>query len=214
MADQQLDSFLSAQLPHSYTQLFPAAEAYLALFPPPPPIVIGLVGRKRVGKDTVGDYLVKHYGFTRVAFADALKKVVAAAFGLTDGELDGAEKETVVPRLGVSARKIMQEVGMMFRDDLPKRIPALTDTWIRAALQHVVGPRVVITDIRFPNEYACVRALPNSHVWEIRRGPRVAAPEHVSEAFECPDPDALIDNNGTKEALCHAVASLCLALGL
>ncbi|GAA5785097.1 hypothetical protein [Chitiniphilus shinanonensis] len=42
--------------------------------------LIGLCGNKRAGKDTAADHLVRHHGFTRLAFADALRAEVAEAF--------------------------------------------------------------------------------------------------------------------------------------
>jgi len=40
--------------------------------------LIGLIGRKRAGKDTVADVLVAEYGYTKVAFADPLKRAALA----------------------------------------------------------------------------------------------------------------------------------------
>lgn len=48
------------------------------------PIIIGLTGYAGAGKDTVADALVTHAGFTKIAFADALRSEVAAAFQLGD----------------------------------------------------------------------------------------------------------------------------------
>ena len=36
-------------------------------------MIIGLTGYARSGKDTVANYLVEHHGYTRVAFADAIR---------------------------------------------------------------------------------------------------------------------------------------------
>ena len=44
-------------------------------------MIIGLTGYKGSGKDTAASHLVEKYGFTRVAFADKLKKSAAACFG-------------------------------------------------------------------------------------------------------------------------------------
>ena len=37
-------------------------------------MIIGIVGNKNVGKDTLADYLVKEKGFIKYAFADPLKE--------------------------------------------------------------------------------------------------------------------------------------------
>ncbi len=46
------------------------------------PIIIGLTGYAGAGKDTVADALVTHAGFRKIAFADALRREVAAAYRL------------------------------------------------------------------------------------------------------------------------------------
>ena len=47
-------------------------------------ILIALTGLAGSGKDTVADALVTHAGFTKLAFADALRAEVAAAYRLGD----------------------------------------------------------------------------------------------------------------------------------
>ena len=49
-----------------------------------PRIIIALCGLAGAGKDTVADTLVTHAGFSKIAFADALRLEVAGAFNLGD----------------------------------------------------------------------------------------------------------------------------------
>jgi len=46
--------------------------------------IIGITGYKRHGKDTLGDYLVKYHGYTKIAFADALKEACRNIFDFTE----------------------------------------------------------------------------------------------------------------------------------
>ena len=53
-------------------------------------MILGLAGYATSGKDTVGRYLVEEHGFTRLAFADTLKRFALAVnpivFASDDGE--------------------------------------------------------------------------------------------------------------------------------
>ena len=65
-------------------------------------ILIGLAGRAGSGKDSVADYLVRRYGFIQFSFADALRREVSAAFGVTEGLLrDRDTKEMETPLLAL-----------------------------------------------------------------------------------------------------------------
>lgn len=50
-------------------------------------IILGLAGLARSGKNTIADYLVKHYGFVKFAFSDALYDEVQQAYGLENQDL-------------------------------------------------------------------------------------------------------------------------------
>jgi dephospho-CoA kinase len=51
--------------------------------------MIGICGKKFHGKDTIANYLIQRFGFTKVSLADPLKKGVQEIFGLTDNQLWG-----------------------------------------------------------------------------------------------------------------------------
>ena len=51
--------------------------------PTPDPILTALCGPAGAGKDTVADYLVEHHGYTKLAFADALRDEVGRAFDIS-----------------------------------------------------------------------------------------------------------------------------------
>ena len=58
-------------------------------------IIIGLLGKKRSGKDTSGNYLIEKYNFVKYAFADPVKEICRILFDFSDEQLFGNKKEGV-----------------------------------------------------------------------------------------------------------------------
>ena len=111
---------------------------------------IGIIGKKQAGKDTFGRLLIDHYDYTKISFADALKKICMKFFILTWEEVnDAILKETPNKKLNnYTPRQLMQELGTdWFRkyDD---------NIWIRLAEKEMENTdgHIVITDCRFLNE--------------------------------------------------------------
>lgn len=155
----------------------------------PHKMVVGLTGLPRSGKDTVADYLVQEYGFTKFAFADAVYEEVAEAFGVTVEQLRSVEWKTVAqealaivnckdqnfhsvyweqftdgPRLSThpnTSRKILQWWGTEYRRDTCGK-----DYWLREMalqIEEAGNPdRIVISDVRYDNEAAYCYALGNN----------------------------------------------------
>lgn len=141
--------------------------------------LIGLSGRKRSGKDSFAAHLVAEHGYTRLAFADALRDAALAldpfvSFGV---ESNGYEygyngewypsHEPYATRLSEyvstggwdeakelpEVRRTLQRFGVGIREVMP-------DFWLRVVADRstqIPGP-VVVTDVRFPNEAEWVEA--------------------------------------------------------
>jgi dephospho-CoA kinase len=187
-------------------------------------LLIGVSGRKGSGKDTIGDYLVKNYGFVRVAFADALKKACKHIFGLTNKQLyDDKSKEIVDEYWGHSPREILQKVGTeLFRVHLPELCEFIDEgIWIRSVdrkiknLQKLGHTRIVITDVRFDNELDYVKNM-GGYIWKVSRSSILKlndddthASEKLIDGFGC---DVEYTNDGTIDELYEAVNSVILDL--
>lgn len=150
-----------------------------------PPRIIGLIGRAGAGKDTAADLLIPH-GYVKCAFADPLRAAVSAITGWPPATyLDRETKERVDPAWGVSPREFLQkfgtEVGRALRQDL----------WLQAFdawLTRTGARRVVVPDVRFPNEAEHIEKL-GGELWVIRREsvdmtpPSAHASEHMAARF-------------------------------
>ena len=143
-------------------------------------MIIGLGYRARSGKSEVGSYLWKHFGFTRVAFADKLKHACMEIFGLTREQVYGDQKEVADLFWKDTPRNILQKVGTECL-----RRGYQDDVWIRAlerSLQQSGDPNVAVEDIRFPNEAEAVKRWGGSVVKVVRpNAPGIATAQHASE---------------------------------
>jgi len=129
-------------------------------------MIVTLTGKKGSGKDTVGAHL-KKYGFKRFALADPLKEACKILFNLSDEQVYH-NKEEVSSEWNLTPREILQFVGTeMFRDTLPKLIPNIkNDFWainlkgrIEEYLQKNPDAKIVVTDVRFPNELKVLNSI-------------------------------------------------------
>ena len=113
-------------------------------------ILIGLMGYKQSGKDTCADYLVRHHGFQKYAFAEPVKQVCKIMFQLETSQMEDEQKEKLDMRWNMTPRQMMQKVGTdMVRNHLGK------DFWVKSMEMRVKkknDPKVVVSDVRFQNE--------------------------------------------------------------
>ena len=132
--------------------------------------VIGITGFARHGKDTVGSLLVEEYGFTKVAFADALRSMALAINPYVSG--GNIRLNHWVDNLGWDEAKKDHEIRRLLQAIGTEGVRGHLgdDAWIRAAkrtIDQVDGP-VVITDVRFPNEADAVHEW-YGDLWRVAR---------------------------------------------
>lgn len=150
-------------------------------------MILGICGLQGAGKDTLADILCERYGYERVSFAGVLKDVCAALFGWDRVMLEGRtaaarlDREVVdewwSTRLGIpgfTPRLALQLIGTdVMRTHFHDQI------WVAALERRLMMlPKVVITDCRFPNEIAMIKAAGGSVIC-VERGP-APAPAWVS----------------------------------
>ena len=149
-------------------------------------MIIGICGLQGAGKDTLADILCGEHGFVRLSFAGVLKDVCAVLFGWDREMLEGRtatarlEREVVdewwSARLGMpgfTPRLALQLIGTdVMRQHFHDQI------WV-AALERrlMLSPKVVITDCRFPNEMAMIRAA-GGQIIHVTRGAEPAWVSH------------------------------------
>lgn len=158
-------------------------------------VLIGITGRKQVGKDTVAKYLCRRHGFVKYAFAQPLKEACRLLFLLSDEQLnDSVWKETVDTRWGKTPRQIMQMVGTdIFRDHVDQEF------WTRHFqmwLDQQTDENIIVSDVRFQNEADVIKRN-GGYIMEVRR-PHLhpSQDHHASETQVIEGVDVVLTNEG------------------
>lgn len=185
--------------------------------------IIGLTGLAGHGKTEVADLLVKHTGFHKIAFGDAVKAAAAAMYNIDlaafyEGydKVEGFDRNTtVIEPYGMTVRAMMRNTGDAMKNQCGG------DFWIHLALCKISmlaeqdGFRgVIVEDIRYDDnnpwgmagdEYAAVKRWGGKvlHVDAMERvGRKDMHGQHCSEkGVKRLDGDIVIDNNNPLETL-------------
>jgi hypothetical protein len=200
------------------------------------PFWIGLLGRIGAGKDTVADHLVRRWGYVKISLSAFIEAALMEQYPLTLAEIGRAwainahRTPEDAPALDAQAeewaafvlrhrppavRRFLQEMGQERRALDP-------DHWIRqllwtaTALPTHLARRVVIPNIRFPNEAEVVRTAPGA-LWLIQRPSADDRPvDHPTEALAARvgslPIDARLQNDGTRDALYAKIDQMMAAL--
>jgi len=96
---------------------------------------IAILGKAGSGKTAVADYICKRYGYERHSIADQVKVIARDLFKMRGKD-----------------RLLLQLIGKKMREIKP-------NVWLDYTIQKVKGKdRIVIDDVRFPNEYEGLKA--------------------------------------------------------
>ncbi len=155
-------------------------------------MIFAFSGLKGSGKDSAAEVLVREYGFTKIAFADAVRELGLIIDPLIPRYNTGSHCRLSymvktygwdqIKREIPEVRRLLQIIGteggrMLFGENvwvdiLARRFPDIADS----------NTRYVITDCRFPNEAQFVDEHNGSIIWISRPG--VVSDGHASESDE------------------------------
>lgn len=189
--------------------------------------MVALGGKAGSGKNALADELVQKYGFTEIAFADAIRDAAIALNPLVpidmghNGELIKSTMRlaTLVDSVGwdtakrevAEVRDILQRLGTEVGRQLID-----PSVWITIALNRAndIDGHVVFTDCRFPNEVEAVRSRGGLFVRIFRNGVDPVN-DHISESAVDDIPaDLTVLNVGAKTDLADHARTIFLTLSL
>lgn len=179
------------------------------------PKIIGLLGRSRVGKDTVAREIMGilsakcDTGAVLMRLAKPLKEAACALYGFTEEQIEGDAKEHVDPRYGITPRQaicglckhIMNEHGTDF---FTKSLYAKAEA---AGMAMEGADKVlIIPDVRYTHDITEIHRR-GGVVWKVVRelGAAGYSPQEGEQHIDALTGDAVIENNGTISDLGLAV---------
>lgn len=164
-------------------------------------MLVAIAGRAGAGKSTIADILVRDHGFAKLSLADPIREIA---------ELFGFEIKKPYP---IETRRALQAIGYTGR--LIDK-----DIWVKMLIERVKllqsqgVARIVVDDVRFPNECALLKAF-GFYIVKIKisekelqkRMKEHYIPPHVeSERYiEIIEADYIIDGNSEPTFICEKI---------
>lgn len=117
-------------------------------------MLIGISGRRGVGKTAAALHMVKKHKYVKHSFAQDLRDMAKTMFPFTENDFNlPSKKESPFKTYEWSPREFMVGLGdfLRYHDQ---------DYWLKRALVRCVDPKAsyVFDDVRFPNEADAIRA--------------------------------------------------------
>ena len=181
-------------------------------------MLVGILAKKRHGKDTTADYLVENKGFTKTALADPLKDICRILFDFNNEQMFGSLKEEVDVKWRISPRSAFQFVGTeLIRNHMGELLPEVGDEfWVHHLRNRFINAqtknpdiRMVVCDVRFQNEVDMIHSL-GGIVIKVVRPDIESSDNHSSEIGidDIDDWDHQLINSGTKDQLYSKIEQL------
>lgn len=140
-------------------------------------MIIGLIGQKRVGKDTTANIIKSLDGeYKSMALADPIKDIARIMFNFSHDQLYEAEKDQVDSRWNIKPRDFFEQFGTeIMQFDIYKYLPNLQvperKFWVLSLLSKIKPTdKVIITDVRGQHEIEeIIRFNPDAKFIHISR---------------------------------------------
>lgn len=162
--------------------------------------IIGIAGKARSGKDTMGEYLLNHLPKSiTLSYAYPLKKEVATMLGLTIEQLN-KYKNNNIPYQGTNIRRMLQEVADAHRQKDPTYYIKKMNERITKYIEEGYC-NIIVTDVRYILEADELRRFGNQStkiIRVVRDSITIKESNHPSEQeVDSIIPDFTIYNNST-----------------
>jgi len=127
-------------------------------------MLIFIIGNKRSGKDTIANYIVSNYKFSKYAFANPIKKICYELFKWDDNTLNNNDKDLIENETGIVPRHFFEWFGTnimqhQFTSTFSNSNIQPRSIWaysifkdIEHKLQFNPNENIIITDLRFIHE--------------------------------------------------------------
>lgn len=180
-------------------------------------MLIGLTGYAGCGKSTLAEYLVKSYDFNEISFADPIKNGLCSIFSVDRETLEIYKSNNVdIPGTHRTMRFLAQTLGTEWgRHIVNDNIWVnLAENGIRRLQRQDKNAKIVISDVRFPNEAAMIKNNNGIVVFIDSEGAHKKSrlldkdSNHESESYVEKlrnESDFTIQNNGTIAELLSSV---------
>lgn len=169
---------------------------------------IALLGKMRSGKDTIAEYAIEKYDYTRFAFGDGIREVCHTLF--PEQMKNGNKPRSLLQGVGQLMRQLDNDVWV---NKCFKEVEETT--WQSAFMSNGYKVKPIITDLRQPNEYKrcfdegytfikvhCDEEVRIKRILEKNDKFDMNDLKHETEMhIDTYEYDFLIENNGTLEDL-------------